>query len=80
MRDKPFNIAKNPKCEGSKRELASMVYKFFDNILSGSAVKNKNISNKELTEDLQKVIIERFKNRRIHSPFRDNICGADLAN
>ena len=29
-RDKAFNIAKNPKYDGYKRRLASMVYKFFD--------------------------------------------------
>ena len=30
LRDKIFNIAKNPKCDGYQRVLASMVYKFFD--------------------------------------------------
>ena len=30
LRDKAFNIAKNPKCDGYKRGLASMVYNFFD--------------------------------------------------
>ena len=30
LRDKAFNIAKNPKYDGYKRGLASMVYKFFD--------------------------------------------------
>ena len=30
LRDKAFNIAKNPKYDGYKRRLASMVYKFFD--------------------------------------------------
>ena len=30
LRDKPFNIAKNPKYDGYQRGLASMVYKFFD--------------------------------------------------
>ena len=30
LRDKTFNIAKNPKCDGYQRGLASMVYKFFD--------------------------------------------------
>ena len=30
LRDKAFNIAKNPKYDGYQRELASMVYKFFD--------------------------------------------------
>ena len=30
LRDKAFNIAKNPKYDGCQRGLASMVYKFFD--------------------------------------------------
>ena len=30
LRDKAFNIAKNPKYDGYRRRLASMVYKFFD--------------------------------------------------
>ena len=29
LRDKAFNIAKNPKYDGYQRDLASMVYKFF---------------------------------------------------
>ena len=29
-KDKAFNIAKNPKCDGYERGLASKVYKFFD--------------------------------------------------
>ena len=28
LRDKAFNIARNPKCDIYQRELASMVYKF----------------------------------------------------
>ena len=30
LRDKAFNIAKNPKYDGYQRGLASIVYKFFD--------------------------------------------------
>ena len=30
LRDKAFNIAKNPKYDGYQRGLASMVYKYFD--------------------------------------------------
>ena len=30
LRDKVFNIAKNPKYDGCQRGLASMAYKFFD--------------------------------------------------
>ena len=31
LRDKAFNIAKNPNYDAYQRRLASMVYKFFDN-------------------------------------------------
>ena len=30
LKDKAFNIAKDPKYDGYQRELGSMVYKFFD--------------------------------------------------
>ena len=29
LRDKAYNIASNPKCDGYQRGLASMVYNFF---------------------------------------------------
>ena len=38
-----FNIAKNPKYDGYKRRLASMVYKFFDKKTSGNGNKNEII-------------------------------------
>ena len=40
----------------------------------------KIISNKELAEELHEPIIRKFSKRKIHSPFVDNIQGADLAN
>ena len=52
LRDKAFYIAKNKKYDGYQRGLASVVYKVFDNETSGSGIKNKNISNKELAEEL----------------------------
>ena len=75
LRDKRFNIAKIPKCDG----LASMVYEFFVKKTSGGTVKNEISSNEELAEELHKSIIRKFKKRKIHSPFIDNIWGADLA-
>ena len=45
----------------------------------GSSIKNENISNKELAEDLHKSIIRKFNKRKVHSLFIDNILGADLA-
>ena len=38
LRNKAFNIAKNPKYDGYQRGLASMVYKFFDKKTKGSGV------------------------------------------
>ena len=43
LRDKAFNIAKNPKYDGYQRGLASMFYKCFDKKASGSGIKNENI-------------------------------------
>ena len=40
LRDKAFNIAKNPKYDGYQRGLASMVYNFFDKKTSGGAIKS----------------------------------------
>ena len=56
LRDKAFNIAKNPKFDRYQRGLASMVYKFFDKKLaSGSDVANNEIKqNLQLAEELQK--------------------------
>ena len=58
--DKVFNIVKNPKYDGYQHGLASMVYKFFDKKTSGSGIKNGNIPNKELAEELHKPIIRKF--------------------
>ena len=65
LRDKAFNIAKNPKYDRYQRGLASMVYKFFDKKTSGGGIKNENISNKELAEDLHKPIIRKFNKRNV---------------
>ena len=45
FREKAFNIAKNPKYDGCQRGLASIVYKLFHKITSGSGIKNENISH-----------------------------------
>ena len=68
LRDKAFNIAKNTKYDGYKRELALIVYKSFDKKISctsGNGIKNDNILNKELAEELHKPIIRKFKNESI---------------
>ena len=80
LRDKPFNIAKNPKYDGYQRGLASMVHKFFDQIASDSDIKNEDIADQQLAEELHKPFTRKFKKRKVHSTFTDNIWGADLAN
>ena len=77
LRDKAFNIAKNPIYDGYQRGLASMVYKFLDKKSTGSGVANE--PNYQLANKLHKPIIRKFKNRKVYSSFRDNIWGADLA-
>ena len=44
-----------------------------------SAIKNENISNKELTEKLYSPIIGTFNKEKVHSPFMDNIWDAERA-
>ena len=41
LRDKAFNIAKNPKFDEYRRGLASMVYKFFEKKTSDRTVKKQ---------------------------------------
>ena len=65
-----------------------MVYKFFDKNsasipdkpVSGSSVANNEIKqNLQLTKELHKPIIRKFRKRKVYSGFRDSIWGADWA-
>ena len=91
LRNKAFNIARDPKYDRYQRGLASMVYKFFDKKSASLADKstkgsgvttltNKSLSqNQKLPEELHKPVIKKFKKRKVHAAFEDNIWGADLA-
>ena len=78
LRNKAFNIAKDPKCDGYQRRLASMVYKFFDKKTAGNGIKSMP-QNEQLAEELYKPIIRKSKKRKVHSAFKNNIWGTDLA-
>ena len=52
VRDKTFNIARNPNYERYQRSFSWMVYKLFDEKTSGGASKSKIVPNKELVEEL----------------------------
>ena len=82
LKNKAFNIAKDPKYDGYQRGLASMVYKFFDKkstsltdkSTEGSGVNTKlTPQNQQLAEELHKPIIKKFEKRKVHAAFKDNI-------
>ena len=77
LEDKVFKIANNPKYDGYQRGLASMVYKFFDKKSKGSGIVT-NEPNYQLTNELHKPVIRKFKKRKVYSSYRDNIWGVDL--
>ena len=61
LKNKAFNIAKDPKYDGYQRGLASMVYKFFDKKSKGSGVNTKLApQNQKLAEELHKPIIKKI--------------------
>ena len=66
LKNKAFDIAKDPKYDGYQRGLASMIYKFFDSKVSGSGEK-LILQHEQLAEDLHKRIIRKFEKRKIYS-------------
>ena len=68
MRDKAFNIARNPNYDGYHWVLTSMVYRIFDketfatraNKFAGGPIKYEDMSDEELTEELHKPIMIKF--------------------
>ena len=82
LRDKAFKIASDQKYDGYQTWLASMVYKFFDKKSRGKGLANNN-ENIQLANELfifiHKPSIRKFNKRMVHSWFKDNIWGVDLA-
>ena len=75
LTDRAFKIASDPKYDDRQKGLASMIYKFFDKKSSGSSIANE--PKYQLTNELHKPIIRKFKKRKVYSSFRDNIWGVD---
>ena len=63
LRDKAFMDING--FDGYEWDLASIIHKFFD--------KKTLYSNKEIGEELHKIIIRNFKKIKVHSSFIDNI-------
>ena len=78
LRNKAFNIAKDPKYDGYQRGLASMVYKFFDKKFKGRDAKHVNTKlihqNEQLADELHKPIIRKFRKRKVYSASKDLVC------
>ena len=70
LKEKAFKIASDPKYDGYKRGLASMVYKIFDKKFSwlnkSSASGIANEPNCQLAHELHKPIIRKFKKRKVY--------------
>ena len=83
LKNRAFNIAKDPEYDGYQRGLASMVYKFFDKKSKRRGAKHVHTKlipqNQQLAEELHKPIIRKFEKRKVYSALKDNIWGADLA-
>ena len=77
LRDKAFNIAKNPKYDGCQRDLASVVYKCFDQKTPGGATKS--MPNQQLPNELMNRLFKFKKKKKVYSSYKDNIWGAYLA-
>ena len=65
LRNKAFNITKNPNYDVYQRDLAL----WCTNILKNG------IKDKQLFDELHKPIIRKFKKRKVYSSFKDNILG-----
>ena len=78
LKNKAFNIAKNPKYDWYQRGLVSIVYKFFVKKSNGNGIANNEIKqNLQLPKELHKPIIRNLKKRTVYSGSKDNIWGAD---
>ena len=75
LKNRAFNIAKDPKYDGYQRGLTSMVYKFYnskvasrDKKSSGSGAKHVNTKitpqNQQLAEELHKPIIRKILKKK----------------
>ena len=63
LKNRAFDIAKDPKYDGYQRGLASMVHKFFDSKVSGSGAKRIS-ENEQLANELHEPIIRKFEKRK----------------
>ena len=61
LRDKAFNVAKDPKYDGYQRGLTSMVYRFLDKKNAGI---RSILQNEQLAEEFDKPLLENLKKEK----------------
>ena len=68
LKNRAFNIPKDPKYDGYQRGLASMIYQCFDKNSAGSGAKHVNTKitpqNQQLAEELINLSLENLKKER----------------
>ena len=75
LKERAYEIARNPKYDGYQRALPSMVYNLFYGKKTGSGAS----IIEELAEESHTPVINRSKRRRVYTRFKDNIWAVDLA-
>ena len=68
LKDRGYELARDPGYDGYHRALPSMVCKFFDK-KTGSG----GIVNGQLAEELHKPVTKKFKRRKAYARYKDNI-------
>ena len=82
MKESAYVISRNPKFNGYQRALAGEVYKFFDKKIGSGAIATSKAGvsvNEQLSEELHKPVIEKFKRTKVYTRLKDNIWSANLA-
>ena len=72
LRDKAFNIAKNPEYDEYHGGFHSMVHIFFNEKSAGNGANIEITSRQQLAEKLHKPIIRKIQKQKVHSSFIDN--------
>ena len=73
MHKKAFNFTKNPQYHAYQCGLASMAYKLFDKKTASRAIKNADMLNTGLAEELRKPVIRKFSKKSTLNFYRQSL-------
>ena len=83
LHNKSFLIDNNPKYDKCQHRIASMVYNFFDKKAKNTThtrteTRPQIHQNRQLGNELHKLITRKFQGSNVHSSYRDRVWSADL--